>query len=312
MFNILRSRLRLRTRLRALGYNHRLSRLSNGDSISSPWERFRDVDDGFWRWLNLEASENPTRLTGLVPGFPTDAVQKRFSGTSSRTNIEEAFDAYQLFREMNQKYGRTKRNDGLTILDFGCGWGRILRFFLRDSHGDNLYGVDCLTEAIRLSKELNPYCRFELSDPMPPSKFPSEHFDLVYLFSVFSHLSEEAHLLWLEEFRRLLKKGGVLIATTFPRSFILRCQACRDGKEEGYPGMLQAFNPAHQWLERYDRGEFCFEPTGGGQELASSFYGEACVSEAYVRSHWENYFEVCEYLLGGRGRVAQNVIVARR
>ena len=42
--------------------------------------------------------------------------------------------------------------------------------------------------------------RFEVTPILPPTRFPDGHFDVIYLYSVFSHLSEAAHLAWLREF----------------------------------------------------------------------------------------------------------------
>ena len=49
----------------------------------------------------------------------------------------------------------------------------------------------------------------------PPLEYSAETFDLVYAISVFTHLPERYQLLWLEEFRRILRPGGVLVLTVY-------------------------------------------------------------------------------------------------
>jgi SAM-dependent methyltransferase len=44
--------------------------------------------------------------------------------------------------------------------------------------------------------------------------FPTSRFDLVYAVSIFTHMDETEQWQWLAELRRVLKPGGLLVATT--------------------------------------------------------------------------------------------------
>jgi SAM-dependent methyltransferase len=198
------------------------------------------------------------------------------------------------------------------VLDFGCGWGRTLRFFMRDVRRGNLYGVDCMPLAIELCRETNPWSRFALIPPLPPADLPSSHFDLVYLYSVFSHLSEDAQDQWLTEFSRVLRPGGVLIATTWPREYIERCERARHGDTRGtHPGSIPAFIGTAEWLARYDNDEYCHSAVGGGPALPSTFYGETCIPEGYVRRRWRDRFVFREFI-SDANRCLQSVIVVQK
>jgi hypothetical protein len=131
---------------------------------------------------------------------------------------------------------------------------------------------------------------------------------------VFSHLSEEAHLRWVAEFHRLLRPGGLLIATTRPRSFLYRYGELRgeDGLEIQDRVTSRAFpGDPEPWLERYDRGEFLFAGVGVGQRLTGDFYGEALVSRTYAERAWSPRFELVDYI-SDSARCVQDVLVARR
>jgi SAM-dependent methyltransferase len=106
--------------------------------------------------------------------------------------------------------------------------------------------------------ETNKWCNFQLVDPFPPTTLPDESFDLVYHNSVFSHLSEDAHLRWLDEFHRILKPGGLMIATTWPRDLISRCAQIRAQKDilPWQRGLAASFLDTGQALAAYDRGSF--------------------------------------------------------
>jgi SAM-dependent methyltransferase len=99
-----------------------------------------------------------------------------------------------------------------SVLDFGCGCGRVTRFI---PQGIDATGVDIDGEAIRWCQQnLSSKAKFELNNPEPPLEFPDQHFDLIYCISVFTHLPLEMENAWLRELRRVLKPGGWLFIST--------------------------------------------------------------------------------------------------
>jgi ubiquinone/menaquinone biosynthesis C-methylase UbiE len=226
--------------------------------------------------------------------------------------LREAFSAYTLFKQIVQNHLEDSSRLN-TVLDFGCGWGRIIRFFLKDIEPSDLWGIDCAAEVIEICKQTNKWCKFELIDPFPPTSFPDGTFDLIYCYSVFSHLSEEAHRKWLVEFRRILRPGGLLIATTWHREFIMRCAELR--KQENRPvwlsGQARSFLDTAQVLSDYDSGKYLHSPVGGGGILDPSFFGETCIPKGYVLSHWTKHFKFLDFI-DDRNLCSQNVIVVKK
>jgi ubiquinone/menaquinone biosynthesis C-methylase UbiE len=224
--------------------------------------------------------------------------------------MREAFGFYSLVRRIVAEH---RRQPAVSILEFGCGWGRMIRLFLRDVEPQNLWGIDCMPAAIDICRTTNHYCNFRMVDPLPPSRLAGDRFDLVYAYSVFSHLSEDAHEKWLTEFTRLLRPGGLLVATTRPREFILACAEARAQHEarDWAQGAVLAFKDTTESLARYDRGEFMYEPIGGGDVLDKSFFGETCIPRAYVEKTWTRYFGLVDYI-DDRSLCQQNVIVVRK
>jgi hypothetical protein len=76
-------------------------------------------------------------------------------------------------------------------------------------------------------------------------------------------------------------------------------------------GSAQTFEGMAGWLRRYDGGEYCYSPVGGGDSLSSDFYGEMCIPESYVRRRWSNRFEVLDYVEADGDWLWQNLIVAQ-
>jgi SAM-dependent methyltransferase len=107
--------------------------------------------------------------------------------------------------------------DGKSVLDFGCGAGRILRHFLSEAESAEFWGTDIDAASIAwLERHLSPPLRVLRNDVDPPLGLGYEKFDLAWALSVFTHLTENS-LPWLLELHGLLKPGGLLIATYMGR-----------------------------------------------------------------------------------------------
>ncbi|HDX9631971.1 TPA: class I SAM-dependent methyltransferase [Bacillus cereus] len=83
-----------------------------------------------------------TKINGtLVPMFPPEEIQQQFVGASYEHALYEAYLFYSHVKTYAQNLGVPLNNER-KILDFGCGWERIIRFFFKDVHDENLLGID--------------------------------------------------------------------------------------------------------------------------------------------------------------------------
>jgi SAM-dependent methyltransferase len=285
----------------------------SGKPHTTPRDWFSVVDDDAWFWMNTVGRRKLKSVAAIVPGVPDESMQANYTGGAEDTTFREGFAAYQLFKSYYEEHvGPIASCRG--ILDFGCGWGRITRFFLRDVPPEKITGVDHSDEVIEVCRATNKWCSFALIDPDPPTPLQAESFDLIYLYSVFSHLPEQMHLALVSEFQRLLVPGGLLIATTRGRDFIQYCESLRGtpdlkDKPEWQSLSAKVFLDEAASLGSYDSGAFCYG--GFGVEGRWSFWGEACIPRGYAERHWPAAFEILDYI-DDRGACPQNVIVARK
>lgn len=114
-------------------------------------------------------------------------------------------------------------NEFQAILDFGCGAGRAIRqfpFLNTPLKKAKIFGSDINQEQIQWCRRNLPFAEFEINSPQPPLNYADKEFDLVYTFSVFTHLPESYQRAWIKELARVLKPGGFLLITTCGESYL--------------------------------------------------------------------------------------------
>ena len=178
-----------------------------------------------------------------------------------------------------------------SILDFGCGCGRVLSAFADFPRAGEVWGCDIDRQAIEWdSANLGALGEFRTNAAVPPSPFANGQFDAIYSVSVFTHLPEEMQFAWLGELRRILQPGGILVASAHGGHY----------SREAHPEVR---------AEVAKRG-FAYR-TGAVTEGLPDFYMVAVHSEAYIRATWTRFFDlvaVHERLIHG----VHDAIVLRR
>ena len=120
----------------------------------------------------------------------------------TRRYVWPGFESLAQYAEPNDK-----------VLDLGCGNGRLLDL-LRDKK-INYIGVDNSAALITLAQKRYPAADFRIGDALKIS-FASNYFDKIYSVAVLHHIpSEELRLEFLEEVKRVLRPGGLLILTVW-------------------------------------------------------------------------------------------------
>jgi 2-polyprenyl-3-methyl-5-hydroxy-6-metoxy-1,4-benzoquinol methylase len=127
--------------------------------------------------------------------------------------------AAETIRETATRHGRPL-DELQSLLDFGCGSGRITRWW-RALDAD-VHGSDADARAVRWCRANLVFARFASNGRRPPLAYDGESFDLVYAISVFTHLTEELQRPWLDELRRVLRPGGLLVISTHGAHYLDR------------------------------------------------------------------------------------------
>ena len=160
------------------------------------------------------------------------------------------------------------------ILDFGVGCGRIFRWWQEYSNNIKFWGCDINPSFVNLCIFNLDFGNFSFNDLQPPSHYNSSQFDLVYLFSVFTHLTIETQKKWLNEFSRILIPGGMLLVSVH--------------------GDFHANNLPKESLEVYRKnGYYVLTKNAEGENLCASYQ-----NEEFCKKIFSENFKILNYYTG--------------
>lgn len=140
-------------------------------------------------------------VTDLLAQFPVDEAMARAVGGSF-----ERFGAI----EGAVLYWAGLR-DGMALIDFGCGSGRLAWVLGKLSIKLDYLGIDIDQRLLDYAKTKSPpNFRFALSQALSVPA-PDASADMMCAFSVFTHLRHTETFLYLRDMHRVLRPGGTLV-----------------------------------------------------------------------------------------------------
>ncbi len=166
------------------------------------------------------------------------------------------------------------------ILDFGCGCGRTIIWFLGTGDSIHLSGTDIDVAAIDWCRTHLDAATFEVNPPLPPLPYEANSFDFVYAISVFTHLKEDYQFRWLGELRRVTQSKGYVLLTLHGSYYWsrMRPQAIEEIKQRGF---------------------MFLEGARSMEGLFPEWYQNAYHTQEYVFSRYSEYFDILEYIPHG-------------
>ncbi len=130
------------------------------------------------------------------------------------------------------------------VLDFGCGWGRYARMFLRDVPADNIWCVDSWDLALRTCEQTGVPGRKVKIEQMPPSPLPSATFDTsVRLLGVLAPVAQGSPGV-ARGVRACRQAGGARLHHDRRRRWFLdTCRDFREHPEKQVERVARRFSP---------------------------------------------------------------------
>ena len=277
---------------------------------------FHDRSDQAWLDILLASLRVPEIDGVQMPSFPDEQLQREIHGHSGEVSLHEA---HTFFREVKAyaSYAGRPVAPHRRMLDFGCGWGRVLRLFMKDIEPTNLFGTDSTSRFLLDARRCNPALAFMPCEKVPPTIFAPDSLDYVISWSVFSHLDEYYATRWVEEFHRLLKPGGLVMMTTQSRRFIQFCAEMRVRRASGirlehhwYEICADSFLDESHANSRYEAGLFLHSSTDQAPN-EGAHYGEAIIPRGFVTKNWGSMFRLIDFV-DNAVRLPQALIVLQK
>ena len=236
--------------------------------VGHEWQSFH------WRGYggeNLPDSRHIVR----VAGGPVTLQSFCFGGATWQTKLVRLIENYLV----------SKISEIGDILDWGCGCGRIARFFDPGARG-RLYGADIDSVNIEWCRRNLAAAEWSVVSATPPLPYPNEKFDVIYGHSVFTHIAEEAQFEWLAELNRVLKLGGLCLVTV-NAELSMFSRYYPDGR------------PYSSLVDYLDQGFFDDGWLDVGVDAASpGAYRTTTHSYRYIMTRWSAHFDVLALIPG--------------
>jgi SAM-dependent methyltransferase len=236
-------------------------------------ELFRRIPlDEFGRLL-LNVPDKYPHMKAYFPSMASDDVQDKWTGRHGEHLLEQSVPFVKTMISGYAEFSGKSIRDAC-ILDYGCGWGRILRLLYKVAPAGNIYAVDPWDKSIELCRQHKLLGHIALSDWLPRSLPFERTFDLIFASSVFTHLSEKSCGIVLSTLRRYLAPGGVLLITIRPKEY----WHYHDG------GKL-----AGAMMNVHNETGFAFMPHNRPPINGDITYGDTSMSLAYFEAHFPEW-----------------------
>jgi SAM-dependent methyltransferase len=145
--------------------------------------------------------------------LPPPLLRVKVAGTADRTVfVVQSAEAATTIREALTACGHPIEAVQ-SLLDFGCGCGRVLRQWASLQAAD-VHGTDYNPDLIGWCRENLRFATFGVNGLAPPLGYDHERFELVIAISVFTHLTADLERRWIAELHRVLQPGGRLLLST--------------------------------------------------------------------------------------------------
>jgi SAM-dependent methyltransferase len=216
--------------------------------------------------ISMPNGEYPA-LSRVLPAMASAEAQRHWTGTHG---VELLRQSAAFVRIVEANFGRVAGRPlaNASMLDFGCGYGRLIRLMYFYSDPARIVGCDPWDRALALCREAGLTCRLDQTDYLPESlPYPDGSFDFAYAFSVFTHTSAKATRTALSALRKVIRPDGVLAITLRPIEY---WSFARDIPDSEKPELESA----------HRRTGFAFRPHATG--VAEPTYGDTSMTVEFL------------------------------
>ncbi len=254
------------------------------------YAEFKPLDDDLWSLLLIKEYESYPGIRNFLPDLPDPALQQMWNGTSGPALAAQSVCFYRKLKEMQKAHGESKLKKS-KVLDFGCGWGRLTRMLAKDLKPGNLYGCDPVDDILDVCRQGGVPADLARSEFLPETLPFSEKFDLIFAFSVFTHISEAAHIASLKAIHDGLEPGGLFVVTIRPPAYVDFNPLMQPAIERLGPNYHdELLGSKYVFVPHETNGH----PQYDSAAEAAMSYGETIITLPYIRNRWASMFKLLD------------------
>jgi SAM-dependent methyltransferase len=223
--------------------------------------------------LLLDVPSKYPNIKEFFPSMPPDDIQDSWNSTHGTILLPKTLAFIKtLAAGYIELTGKDLKRS--VVLDYGCGWGRMIRLLYKYVPHNNIYGVDPWDKSINLCKQYRVKANLAICDYVPHELPFEKKFDLIFSFSVFTHLSEKTTKIVLSTLRRYINANGILVMTIRPKKF---WSFHRNGefKEDTY--------------QMHEQKGFAFIPHRREPINGDITYGDTSISLGYIEENFPQW-----------------------
>ena len=255
-----------------------------------------------WIQLNrIDVFSDPRLLPHVAP-FPPRELMQNVSGLVTQGDFaSHGCDFFIALSEASPK----PLSEYRSILDFGCGVGRLARMF--KGHPGTIAGCDIDHRHVEWVDATLDFVDAKLSDVTPPIPYADDQFEALISISIFTHLNEASQDQFLAELARVTAPDGLLFLTVHGARALQRAsdepviRAMIDVPDAPFERAKADFAAGgHAFILQNGHLTTTLPSMPGQQKVVSDpfEYGITFIPEAYLRAHWGRWFEVVDYRSG--------------
>lgn len=167
----------------------------------------------FWIWLAWHGLEEDPALRSVWFRNPPSHLLERVAGSGASEVDFLRSGVVDWRRNLTLLRDHGLRLEGSSLLELGCGCGRVLRYFSRYVPSCMLTGADSDADAVEWCRNELGFAAFETIPVEPPTQLRSGVYDAVLVPTLFEHLAPASQQAWLADSARVLRPGGLLVAS---------------------------------------------------------------------------------------------------
>jgi len=239
---------------------------------------FKEIPLEVFGELSLQQQDKYPNIKRFFPLMPSEEIQVNWTGSHGRTLLKQSIAFVKTVVEYCKSEFGTEDLSKLYLLDYGCGWGRLIRLFYKYIPTTQIYAVDAWEFPLKICHDCNVKANFaKIDDTCKEIPF-NVKFDVVIAFSVFTHLSKRAGEAALNAIRRSIKDDGIFVLTVRPADY--------------WKVHATLWNPqirVGDLIRQHEENGFVFIPHNREPIDGDITFGDTTISIDYIKDNWTEW-----------------------